>query len=795
MNNFDFITKNASECCLFLKKNEDFPISSPCKIACFGNGIRNIVKGGTGSGDVNCDKVIQVEEALEQLGFEVVNKDYLDAYDAAKKENYDNFIKAVKKEAKANHRLLIFESMGKVVPNFEFRYNLDYEADLAIYVLSRKSGEGSDRKYEAGDFYLTESEIYEINYLNKHYKKFMLVLNTGDVIDLSQVRNTKNILLLGLLGATTSKILVNILMGKSNPTGKLTSSYASIYPNITSFGDRDDTIYSEGVFVGYRYFDIDKKHLLFPFGFGLSYSKFEYKLIRITNVKSQFNIKVEVINKSNYPGKEVIQLYLSKPSGKIVQPIKELVGFYKTKELKENESEVIDLKFDLSDYPSFSEEDSSYVLESGDYYLLLGNSSENTETICKINLDGYVSIKKVKSLNIDYKEDYSKIIKKIKRDFDSENIKEFNLSIKDFRSSEVSYEFKTRINKDVLKLNNKELALLTNGRFNRSIGSMIGEESSQVSGAAGETTDRIYGVGQIVMSDGPAGLRLSPMYKETKKGKKRPLGVNNIYTDLVDFSGIIKPIIKKLAYRKPKKKDVVLYQETTPIPVASAISCSWNLDLARGFASIVKGEMEKYNVDMWLAPALNIKRSVLCGRNFEYFSEDPFISGMFSSAMVKGIEDNKHYAVIKHFACNNQETNRTRSNSVVSERVLRDIYLKGFEICIKDSNPKGLMTSYNLLNGIHTSDDKKLVKDILRCEFNYQGIVMTDWIFDYPFSDKNSKYSKPNFLDIVKTTTELIMPGNKKAVKQIQKEIRKNKEFKQQVIENVSRLVNLTKII
>ena len=795
MNNIDFITKNASECSLFLKKNNDFPLLSACKIACFGGGVQNIIKGGSGSGDVNYDNVIQVDEALEESGFEVVNKDYLLEFKKAKLNNYNNFIDSVKHEAKAKHRPLILEALGKSAPSLDFNYNLDYEASVAIYVLSRRNGEGCDRQFVKGDVELTDSEIYTINYLNKHYEKFMLVLNVGDVVNLKEVKNVKNILLLGLLGATTSKVLVNILLGRANPTGKLAISYATSYPYIKNFGDKNDTIYSEGIFLGYRYFDIDKKNLLFPFGFGLSYSSFEYRLLKVVNAKSLFTIKILVKNVSNFSGKEVIQLYLSKPSNKLVQPIKELVGFIKTKELKEEETEEIEFKFDLKNHPSFSEELSSYILEGGIYYLLIGNSSDNVDPICKINLDSDIVIKKVKGLNINYHEDYKKIISKIKREIDESKLKVFNLTNKDFKEVIVKYELNNRINKNVLKMNNHELALLTNGRYKNALILISGDSSQKVCGAAGETTNKIKGVKQVVMSDGPAGLRLAPMYKELKNGTKKILGVDNVFKDMLDLSGILKPIIKRLAYKNPKKGDIVKYQETTPIPVASAISNSWNLEFATRLATIVKSEMIKYGVDFWLAPALNIRRHILCGRNFEYFSEDPFISGKMSSALVKGIEDDKHFACIKHFACNNQETNRTKNNSVVSERTLREIYLKGFEICIKESNPKAVMTSYNLLNGLHTSESKYLVKEILRCEFGFNGIVMTDWILNYPTFEKGLKYGNPNYLNIVKTGTELIMPGNKKAVKQIQREMRRNKEFKETVIENASRLVNLTKIV
>ncbi len=784
-----YLLDNASECALFLKKNNDFPLDNPCEIACFGRGVRHTIKGGTGSGDVNC-KFKTIEEALKEEGFEIISTPWLDGFDKEIEKKRKEFIESVRKEARKKHKLPLIYAIGKSLPGFDYTDSLDYNCDTAIYVLTRVCGEGCDRYDNPGDFRLTQSEINDIRYLNGKYQKFMLVLNTSVVIDLSDVKDVKNILLLSQLGEVTSETLAKILLGKANPSGKLTSTYAKKYPEIIDFGNMNDTYYNEGIYVGYRYFDLDNTNLLFPFGYGLSYSEFSFENTKVEKDNTLFKVFVDVKNVSEFKGKEVVEVYLSKPTKKLDNPIKELVAFSKTKALNGGESEIVEIKFDLKDFSSFDKTTSSYILESGDYYLLVGNSSDNVNVVSKIELDSDVCIKKVKSLNIDF-DDFKA---NIERNYTYSGEYIFKLSKDDFIEEEISYELKTNINKNVLKLSDRELSYLTNGRYKEHFASPLGEASTLVSGAAGETTSKVKGYKPIALADGPAGLRLSPIFTYDRRGNVKPLGINNIINDILPFSGILKPIIKKMAYRKPKKKDKIYYQNTTAIPTATAISQSWNLDFAYNLGKIIAKEMEEYNVDIWLAPALNIKRSVFCGRNFEYYSEDPFISGVFSGSISRGVSDtnSKKYVTIKHYACNNQETNRYQSNSVVSERALRDIYLKGFEICIKMANPKAVMTSYNLLNGKHTSESYELVCDILRCEFGFRGIVMTDWLSYPKVKDKTLTHPHPDPVKIISSTTELIMPGDKKMAKAIFKRIKKDNNFKNVVISNVSRLIDYT---
>ena len=300
-----------------------------------------------------------------------------------------------------------------------------------------------------------------------------------------------------------------------------------------------------------------------------------------------------------------------------------------------------------------------------------------------------------------------------------------------------------------------------------SIASVIGDSAQSVVGAAGESTVmfRDRGIGSIIMSDGPAGIRIARRYFEDEKG------AHIIGSAMLEsMTDMLPNILRSVLTREPKVKPgtKVIEQYCTAIPIATAIAQSWNTAFAEMCGDIVGSEMDIFGIDLWLAPALNIHRNILCGRNFEYFSEDPFISGKFASALTKGVQ--KHPgrgATIKHYAANNQETNRYASNSIVSERALREIYLKGFGICVREADPMALMTSYNLLNGEHTSESKSLT-EILRTEYGFNGLIMTDWIIGGDLLlAKGSRYGTPDAAKVAAAGCSLFMPGGKKDYRQI----------------------------
>ena len=754
----DLVRKTAPECALFLKREDDTLPLAPGKAALYGSGARKTIKGGTGSGDVNVRHFVTVEEGMERAGFEIVSKAWLDAYDQVLVDARAVFVEQIKKEAAELGINAVMYGMGKAMPEPQYEIAMDAECDLAVYVLSRISGEGADRDVSAGDINLSETEIRDILYCSRHYKKFVLVLNVGGMVNLEPVMEVKNILLLGQLGTPTGDVLADILTGVSNPSGKLAMTWAPIeqYPSTKGFGDMDDTVYNEGIYVGYRYFKTADVTPTFPFGYGLSYTKFEIGTASVAADEKKVSVTVPVTNVGTCAGKEVIQLYVSKPSVKLDQPYQELAAFAKTSELKPSENEEVTLTFSLRDLAAYDEELASYVLEKGVYWLRIGNSSEDTVVCAGLKLDADVIVKECKTIcpgadipkfipadgmeaqerdaqlkkteapvyelhaelfqteKVTYSEEPTEILNKGTGSF--EDVKSGKISVEQFISS----------------LTNEQLAYLSIGLYedNTGMGSMIGASAQTVAGAAGETTKRLeeLGVPSLVMADGPAGIRICKIYKIVD-GKAK--GVDNPLAGMMEFMD--QEQLQMMAAMAPKpteeeEKAPINYAYCTAIPIGTALAQSFNTEMCEKLGDLVGKEMEQFGVHLWLAPAMNIQRSPLCGRNFEYYSEDPVVGGRIAAAITNGVQKHKGCGTtIKHFALNNQETNRMASNSIVSERALREIYLRTFEICIRESAPAAVMSSYNLVNGEHANNSKDIQTHVLRDEWGYEGAVMTDW--------------------------------------------------------------------
>lgn len=754
----DLVRKTAPECALFLKREDDTLPLAPGKAALYGSGARKTIKGGTGSGDVNVRHFVTVEEGMERAGFEIVSKAWLDAYDQVLVDARAVFVEQIKKEAAELGINAVMYGMGKAMPEPQYEIAMDAECDLAVYVLSRISGEGADRDVSAGDINLSETEIRDILYCSRHYKKFVLVLNVGGMVNLEPVMEVKNILLLGQLGTPTGDVLADILTGVSNPSGKLAMTWAPIeqYPSTKGFGDMDDTVYNEGIYVGYRYFKTADVTPTFPFGYGLSYTKFEIGTASVAADEKKVSVTVPVTNVGTCAGKEVIQLYVSKPSVKLDQPYQELAAFAKTSELKPSENEEVTLTFSLRDLAAYDEELASYVLEKGVYWLRIGNSSEDTVVCAGLKLDADVIVKECKTIcpgadipkfipadgmeaqerdaqlkkteapvyelhaelfqteKVTYSEEPTEILNKGTGSF--EDVKSGKISVEQFISS----------------LTNEQLAYLSIGLYedNTGMGSMIGASAQTVAGAAGETTKRLeeLGVPSLVMADGPAGIRICKIYKIVD-GKAK--GVDNPLAGMMEFMD--QEQLQMMAAMAPKpteeeEKAPIHYAYCTAIPIGTALAQSFNTEMCEKLGDLVGKEMEQFGVHLWLAPAMNIQRSPLCGRNFEYYSENPVVGGRIAAAITNGVQKHKGCGTtIKHFALNNQETNRMASNSIVSERALREIYLRTFEICIRESAPAAVMSSYNLVNGEHANNSKDIQTHVLRDEWGYEGAVMTDW--------------------------------------------------------------------
>lgn len=788
------LREHLAECTVLLKKNGAFPLERPGTIAAYGNGVRHTLKGGTGSGEVNSRFSITVEQGLKDAGFTLTSEDWLNGYEEKYARARKQFVKDIQLQAKQQHIPAALLGMGANMPEPEYELPLKFDSDAAIYVLSRVCGEGNDRKAVAGDVLLTHTEIRDILELNAKYPHFMLVLNVGGPVDLAPVQAVGNILILSQLGVETGAVLADILLGKANPSGKLTTTWSAWndYCQDIDFGNPEDTYYREGVYVGYRYFDTVGKQAAYPFGYGLSYSDFDIHAGEVNVCGSKITVSATVKNVGQFSGKETVQLYVSAPKGSIDKPYQELAGFAKTSVLAPGAKETVSVTFDIRDMASFDEKTAAYLLEKGNYLLRLGNSSCNTKIAGVVQLPDTINVKQVRAIlpKSDFED---KVYTPNHCEEDISNVLTVQIDPVAFVTQTVNYEAATEILPEVSKMADEELARLSIGSFNMKAGalSIIGNASQHVAGAAGESY-AASGIPVMVMADGPAGLRLTKEYYRDEKGL-HAIGESGIPASLLDFLPAPMKLLTRLMggnQKKVPKGKTVEYQYATALPIGTAMAQSWNLDFAEKCGDIVGAEMERFGVNLWLAPALNIHRSILCGRNFEYYSEDPLVSGKFAAAVTRGVQ--KHPGcgtTIKHYAANNQETNRMNNNSHVSERAMREIYLKGFAICAREAQPHAFMSSYNLVNGEHTAESWGLIEGFLRAENDYEGIVMTDWVIAAASTSKNPKYRIEAAPYIQRAGGDLLMPGSRADYERLLEGLKNGVVSRHQLEMNVSRIV------
>ena len=778
------------ECMVLLKSNGAFPLEAPCRIAAFGHGVRDTVKGGTGSGEVNSRYFVSVQQGLEQAGFTITNKSWPDQFQPYLEHARAEFRRAIKRKARQQQANVIAASMGETLKQPEYDIALDLSADAAIYVLARTSGEGSDRTPDKGDFALTDSEVRDIQALEEAYERFMLVVNAGGPVDLTPVADIGNILVMSQLGVEGGSALADVLLGTSYPSGKLTTTWAAYrdYCAIGDFAELHDTRYREGIFVGYRYFDTAGKRPLFPFGFGLGYTTFAVSGVTTACTGTHVTVSADIANTGGFRGKETLQVYVSCPSGRLPREAKSLAGFVKTHELAPGDTQSVSVEFDIRDLAAYDTEGARYLLEQGAYVILAGTSSANAQPCAAFTLTRDITVRQVR--NLFGRPDFPDAEIAGPAPYESAGLPTIEVDPDTFTLETVSYDDPAVGIPELEALPDEALALLNMGGFDPKGGmlSIVGNASQSVAGAAGESTSLLADVGipSLVMADGPAGLRLSRQYYEDARG------IHSVGAALPESIVDLLPApLRWLISREPHlpRGTQLKEQYTTALPIATAIAQSFNLEFAELCGDIVGSEMQAFGVDLWLAPALNIHRNVLCGRNFEYFSEDPLVSGRFAAALTRGVQRHPGRGVtVKHCAANNQETNRYASNSLVSERALREIYLKGFQICVKEAAPRALMTSYNLVNGVHTSESADLTR-ALRHEFGFTGVIMTDWIVAPDLLSIGDGYPSPDPAKVAAAGCSLYMPGSKADFKALTGGLRKGTVTRRQLAVNASWLV------
>ena len=795
------LSRQAATQGMVLLENRDhaLPMPKSGKVALFGVGAYKTVKGGTGSGDVNNRYTVSARQGLENAGYEVTTRDsYWKAVVSAYDTKYGNvgglFGPAI--DYSSVEQRLTPDSVKPTAPT-----------DTAVYVLARNSGEGADRSPGPGDYELSPTESEDIELIGRTYRRVVVVLNVGGIIDTSFVERINgaakdpaggsavdSVLLMSQAGQESGNALTDVLNGTVTPSGKLTDSWASkysYYPAARTFaandGDPLTEQYSEGVYVGYRYFDSRYREIdpaspdsvvNYPFGYGLSYTDFQVTPRTVTADAHSVVVVARVTNVGRtYRGKEVVQAYFSAPQNGLDKPYQQLAGYAKTDDLAPGASQDVAIRFNTSDMASYDEASAAYVMDAGDYLIRVGKSSRDTHVAAKLRLPARVTTEQLAHeltdqepgsvLTSDPADFYSypgeqaevrkaHVVPLRSRDFrtvngasrleqhvpvdgsspyaaiDGTSISSVTAYVDprqtDWEDTGAPYSPKTgekvqRVRTDpattlydvarhratlqqlVAGLDVTQLADIVEGSNAR--GSV-----PSAAGAAGYTTPEYesLGIPGMTLSDGPAGLRLTQQVPSTPP----------------------------------------TYQFQTAWPIGTLLAQSWDRDLVQQVGQAVGKEMQEAGVTLWLAPGMNIHRDPLNGRNFEYYSEDPLVAGLTAAATTRGVQSSPGIGVtIKHFAANNQETDRTSTNSVVDERALREIYLRGFQIAVETAQPMAVMSSYNKINGSYTAGDYDLLSDVLRGEWGFKGLVMSDW---------GGTRSGP--VAALYAGNDLIMPGN-----------------------------------
>lgn len=678
------LSRMAADEGIVLLKNDNalLPFKKGTKIAVFGKSQIDYVKGGGGSGDVTVSYVRNIYQGLK------MKTEHLEVFDALSLY-YQEYVELEYKNGATTGML-----KEAIVPSDLLARAKEF-TNTAVIVIGRYSGEGWDRKNDDTDDYfnLSQTELDMVETVTANFDHVVVLLNVGAIINTSWFAENDRIssaVMIWQGGMEGGLAAADILTGEVNPSGKLVDTCAKSfndYPSSESFHESDAYVkYTEDIFVGYRYFKTipgKKDCVVYPFGYGLSYTTFEFSDIKACSNGKNILVTLTVTNTGSKAGKEVVQIYYSAPEGKLTKPARILCGFEKTNTLSPGETQEICISFAVKDMASFDDSGivaaSCYILEKGTYKVYVGTNVRNAEEIdYTYELDETVITQKLHSYCIPERLD-----KRMKADGSYEILECKSVERTDFicnyklaEKPEEEYklidvaEGKVDLDTFIAQLTDEELCHLVTGQPNRGVANTSGMGA----------IDRL-GIPAVMTVDGPAGVRINKVCE-----------VN-----------------------------------TTAFPVATALAASWNPKLVEAIGRAGALEVKENNLSIWLTPALNIHRSPLCGRNFEYYSEDPFLSGKMAAATVRGIQSQNIVAVPKHFACNNKETNRKDSDSILSERSLREIYLKGFEICVKESKPKMIMTAYNIINGVRASENAELLTGILRGEWGFEGMITSDW--------------------------------------------------------------------
>ena len=619
------------------------------------------------------------------------------------------------------------------------------DSDTAVVMIGRSAGEDREAKLEAGSYYLTDAEKEMLSRVDKHFKHIVVLLNSGNIIDMSWVDaydHIDSILYVWQGGMQGGTAITDVLSGDVSPSGKLTATIANRYTDYPTsgesggekvFGGEDFSNYVEDIYVGYRYFEtFAKEAVQYPFGYGLSYTDFEIKVNKAGASGGIFTVDVSVKNSgSTYSGKEVVQVYYGAPQGKLGKAEKSLVAYAKTKTLAPGESENIHISFKVNDMASYDDagvtgHKSAYVLEAGEYPVYVGNSVRSavkTGAHMEDRLRVTEPLKEVAAVSRSSK------FKRLKASLDNngnltpgyESVPTRTVSLEktiaQHRPDQIAptndrgiklidvLNHKATMNDFVAQLSVEELEAVCRGDYLMDSALGAAGNAGVYGGVSSSLRDK--GVTPVTTVDGPSGVRLTA--------------------------------------------------SASLLPIGTALACTWNDGMVEGLYRMVGSEMNLNHADVLLAPGMNIQRDPLGGRNFEYFSEDPLLTGQMGASVVRGLQSQGVAATPKHFGLNNQETRRNHTDARCSERAIREIYAKAFEIVVKTAGPQNIMASYNRINGVYSHYNYDLFTSMLREEWGYEGVVITDWWMQPDTSPDNSNIYDNAYR--IQAQVDVLMPG------------------------------------
>lgn len=687
----------AAEGCVLLKNDKNaLPLQKDEKVAVFGRIAHTYYKSGLGSGGlVNTRYVVGILDALREEKNIKLNENVV--------KLYENWI--------TEHPYDEGSGWGKVpwaqeeMPVSKELLAAGADADAAIVVIGRTAGEDQDNTAEKGSYLLTDAEYELIEKVRAQFERTIVILNVGNIIDMKWVEelHPAAVLYAWQGGQEGGNGVVDVLMGRVNPSGKLPDTIArdiADYPSTSNFGGEKENVYEEDIYVGYRYFEtFAKECVLYPFGYGLSYTTFDVQARLSENNEKEFTLDVAVTNTGDVAGKETVQVYVKAPQGLLGKPARVLVGFSKTKELAPGETQSLRLVIDKSTYASYDDggftgHRSCYVLEEGEYEIFVGTDVRSAVSVAAFKeafmvmeqleeaLAPVKSFRRMKprsmedgSFNVDYEDVPLQKVHPYERRRGSLPTEIPYTGDMGYKLCDV-YHNKVSMQEFIAQLGDDELITLFRGE-----GMCSPKVTPGTASAFGGLSESLkgYGIPAGCCADGPSGIRMDCGTKA--------------------FS----------------------------LPNGTLLGATFNLELVRSLYEFTGLELRKNRIDTLLGPGLNLHRSPLNGRNFEYISEDPLLTGKMGAVQLEGMNLSGTTGTIKHFSTNNQEAHRRDVNAVVSERALREIYLKCFEIAVKEGKCRSVMTSYGPINGIWNAGNYDLNTTVLRKEWGFEGIVMTDW--------------------------------------------------------------------